>query len=121
MLVFGSIGPLHVGRIRRRRLTFRACCRQSTWVAQGVAYASMITIVALLSAASAVPMTLVLTWAFLKSTNIMRLPFTLHRVFISAEGPFQGALAPLASKRGEERGEAVEGGFGEMQTQPRAA
>lgn len=102
--------------------TERPCgCRQSTWVAQGVAWASAVTVVSMLAAANVMPMSLLTTWAFLKSTNIMRLPFALHRVFSSANGPFPNALAPVAVLRAEEEEEregAVEGGFGDLQPQP---
>lgn len=96
-------------------------CRQAAWTAQLVAYASVLTIAGMLFAASTTPMTLLTTWLCLKSTNVMRLPFVLHRVFLSAEGPFPDAVPLLRWQPLAAQVDTPDAGLGDLQTQPRAA
>eukprot|EP00892_Ulva_mutabilis_P006808 jgi/Ulvmu1/449/UM001_0456.1 len=91
---------------------------QAAWTAQAVAYASVLTVIGMLGAANAAPMSLLTTWLFLKSTNLMRLPFILHRVFLSRSSPMPNALPRLRWRPASEDQEPQRG---DVQTQPRAA
>jgi hypothetical protein len=72
----------------KRCINAESVCRQATWVAQGVTYLTGFTLVALLMTASVVPMSLVKVWLFLKGYTLLRMPFALHRLFLSKKGPF---------------------------------